>query len=366
MKIVDRWLRDLPQQFLGKRNIEVLIKAFARQLQELQEVFDELNTQLDLETAVGKNLDYVGTILPLSRKEAGELAGIGATEPVISDERYRRFMKYKILQNTSECTYYDLVSGIELLWGYKNICYKEDPKHPAMIVFETPMFSLDEVDPVEFHANLCIRASGIGVFLRKNYWDFFKVETGQSLSITFITAFYPRFNTPELLLDNTWILEGKRELSGYDGGERMDFYPVCIGFETKVFANLKEHSQVCLLLHAEQMVKSCEIMAVKASAEWTIASTQTMEIQAEAAGMPKEEMKVWFTTDAREPIESGQTTSFQLSAECRETIRECMALRHTAEVDAGAGDILIETRNMLDDSWFFDGSRELNGGNDMR
>ena len=74
MQIADRWLMDMPQQFLGKHNIEVLVKAFARQLQELQVVFDDLNTELDLETAAGKNLDYVGTILPLSRKEAGELA----------------------------------------------------------------------------------------------------------------------------------------------------------------------------------------------------------------------------------------------------------------------------------------------------
>lgn len=234
MKIADRWLRDLPQQFLGKRNIEVLIKAFARQLQELWEVFDELNTQLDLETAEGKNLDYVGTILPLSRKEAGELAEIGGVEPVISDERYRRFLKYKILRNTSECTYYDLVAGIELLWQYENFHYMEDPKHPATIIFQTPRMRLDAEDLVEFHANLCIRASGVGVLLRKVYGDSIKFGVGCSMAaITFIIGFYSRFNIPILLLDGLWELNGSKVLSGYDDAGQMDFYPMKIEIKTK-------------------------------------------------------------------------------------------------------------------------------------
>lgn len=72
MKIVDNWLNDLPQQFLEKKNIEALIRAFSKQLQELQQVFDDLENLTDLDTATGQNLDMVGTIIPLSRKEAGD------------------------------------------------------------------------------------------------------------------------------------------------------------------------------------------------------------------------------------------------------------------------------------------------------
>ena len=138
MPIVDEWFKDIPQQFLGKKNIEVLIKAFARQLQELQDVFDDLNTKLDLDVATGQNLDYVGTIIPLSRKEAGELAGIGVTDPVISDERYRQFLRYKNLVNTNECTYYDLMDGLSLLWDVSPIYYIEDPALPATIILTMP------------------------------------------------------------------------------------------------------------------------------------------------------------------------------------------------------------------------------------
>lgn len=288
MKIVDRWIRDLPQQFLGKRNIEVLIKAFARQLQELWEVFDELNTQLDLETAEGKNLDYVGTILPLSRKKAGELAENGVAEPVISDERYRRFMKYKILRNTSECTYDDLVTGIELLWKYKNIHYIEDPEHPAMIIFETPMLSLDEKDSVEFHANLCIRASGVGVMLRKIYGAVFPVNIQCAETITFITGFYPLFNLPKLRLDARWKINGKKKLSGYDGTERIDLYPVGMGFVVPIWEMLGDAAQLSFLSEAIKQAESGQEVEVKvfaaccgkSKAEFTMQAAAGAEVMA--------------------------------------------------------------------------------------
>lgn len=366
MQIADRWLMDMPQQFLGKHNIEVLVKAFAKQLQELQMVFDDLNTKLDLETATGKNLDYVGTILPLSRKEAGELAEIGVTEPVISDERYRRFMKYKILRNTSECTYYDLVAGIELLWGYENIHYKEDPEHPAMIVFETPMLSLDEADPVEFHANLCIRASGVGVFLRKIYWDSFYLSVSHFMTITFTTSFYPRYNLPELLLDGTWVFDGSRKLSGYDSEEQIDFYPVCVKFETKTVAKPRERTQLHLLMRTEAIVKSPEMMAIKASAKCNAVSAQRMGLRMEAVGTPEEEIKVSFALGgAKEQVESRQRVTVQVSAECEERIKESMAMQMAVPVRARGGDVIVENRNLLDGTWLLDGSRKLNGGYDV-
>ncbi len=138
MQIFDEWLQDIPQQFLGKHFIEVFIRAFAKQIQELLQVFEDMETKLDLDTAMGQNLDYVGTIIPLSRKEAGELAGINVTDPVISDERYRQFLKYKNLVNTNECTYYDLMDGLSLLWDVSPIYYLEDPALPATIILTMP------------------------------------------------------------------------------------------------------------------------------------------------------------------------------------------------------------------------------------
>jgi len=139
--ILNAWLDDLPQQFQGKELIEGLISAFAKQLEEIQGVFKELDLQTDLESAVGKNLDMVGDIVTLTRKEAGVLAGIDVEDPVISDERYRQFLKYQMLVNTNECTYNDLMDGLALLWDVSPIYYKEDPALPAVIILTMPFLT---------------------------------------------------------------------------------------------------------------------------------------------------------------------------------------------------------------------------------
>ena len=144
--ILDVWLDDLPQQFRGLPKLETLITAFARQLQEVERVFQDLSEKTDLKTAVGQNLDYIGTVVSLTRKEAGILSGCGRGEEVLPDERYRQLLGYKLLLNTNECTYYDLIAGLQLLWGTGSlpIYYHEDPSMPATIILGGEMpFSSD-------------------------------------------------------------------------------------------------------------------------------------------------------------------------------------------------------------------------------
>ena len=84
----------------------------------------------DLETATGRNLDNVGTIIPLTRKEAGMLAGANSQEYVILDERYRLYLKYKLLSITSECTYDDIIAAARMFWD-GHLRYSEPSDEPA-------------------------------------------------------------------------------------------------------------------------------------------------------------------------------------------------------------------------------------------
>lgn len=208
LKIVDRWLRDLPQQFQGKRNIEILIKAFARQMQELEEVYSDIRNKTDLDYAEGQNLDYVGTIIPLTRKEAGELAGIGDTDPVISDERYRRFLRYQNLVNTNECTYYDIMEGISLLWENPPfIHYEERPGRPATIFLRLPDYSLDDEDAMKSR-KLVIRSAGVGLIYSVGYKgaineNILAHPDLESIAHSFAVLFWGY-----RALDGKWLLDG--------------------------------------------------------------------------------------------------------------------------------------------------------------
>lgn len=139
--ILNNLFKDIPQQFHNRLMIEELIRSYTIQLEELSQVFDDLDNKTDIDTAEGTVLDHVGTIPGLTRKEAGLLAGIGVEDPVISDERYRQFLKYKVLKNTNECTYRDLMDGLSLLWDVSPIYYEEDPALPAVIILTMPFLT---------------------------------------------------------------------------------------------------------------------------------------------------------------------------------------------------------------------------------
>lgn len=172
MAILDEWIADLPQQFQSKENIETLIRTFSKQIEELLDVFRQLDTQTDLESAVGTNLDMVGDIVTLTRKEAGILAGIDIEDPVISDERYRQFLKYQMLVNTNECTYHDLMQSIEILWNTDNMHYVEDPERPATILIRLQTMSVDVlVDPLAGKI-MAIKPAGVALIYTITYTVF--------------------------------------------------------------------------------------------------------------------------------------------------------------------------------------------------
>lgn len=146
------WLRDMPQQFQGKPKIEILIRALAHQLKEVEAVFREINELTDIDTAHGKNLDYVGDIVCMTRKEAGELVKKRYEEPVISDERYREYLRYKILRNTSDCTYWDIMQALDILWDVTRASYYEQADRPATIFIGLP--TVDIEDPIRQRESL--------------------------------------------------------------------------------------------------------------------------------------------------------------------------------------------------------------------
>ena len=128
---------DLLEQFRGRPNTAALCAAVNRQLNELAEVFGQIAFNTDIDTAIGKQLDYIGDIVGLTRAEAGLLCGQSVYYEPVDDERYRRYLKYKAFQNSSDGTYYSLVKAMQtILGGGSKIDYTEDENFPATIIFD--------------------------------------------------------------------------------------------------------------------------------------------------------------------------------------------------------------------------------------
>ena len=173
MKISDDWISDLPSQCQARKNIEGLINVFSKQLEELKQVFRDLNIKTDIDVAVGKNLDMAGSIVALSRVEAASFAGVDVNTPLASDDIYRRILTYKKLRNTNDCTYYDIIEGLKLIWGTSSpIYYQEKMERPATIFLTMPKQDID-ASHVNFLRTLNIKPGGVSLVYESVYDDLF-------------------------------------------------------------------------------------------------------------------------------------------------------------------------------------------------
>lgn len=134
-------LSDLPSQFKGKPRIEGLIYALSRQLNDVRDLFTNLNEHRSLMTAYGKQLDGIGNIAVLTREEATQLALKSSTFTKMTDELYRLYLIHKIMANMTNCTYQEMYDAMRILWGKTPIWYSEDINEPATITLTVPALS---------------------------------------------------------------------------------------------------------------------------------------------------------------------------------------------------------------------------------
>lgn len=137
--VLDSLKKDLPAQFLGKRNIDAICTAFDNQLAEIFNVFNDLQYGRSLDTAVGKQLDMAGSIVGLTRAEGALLCGKEIFFEVLDDDRYRSYLKYKAYKNANNCTYEDVINQLRTVLGDNDFSYSEDMSYPATILLSLNM-----------------------------------------------------------------------------------------------------------------------------------------------------------------------------------------------------------------------------------
>ena len=340
--------RQLPEYFRPVREFQEIIRAHGGALEQLKKNVLHLWDNFYLSSCDGPTLSYYEILLGITKNK-------GLT---LEERRLIVLIQYSARSLYTLPVLKEMLASAVGDKGYLVNCLYDEYKMIVRIIGQDmPMVR-------ELYTMVAMmRPAHIALSFYAEYREEAKVEVKSAVAITFTTSFYPRYNLPKLLLDGTWSLDGSLELNGYDGGERIDFYPVGVKFVTQVLAGSKENSQLHFLIHTEEMVNSLERMAIKASAKCNITSAEEVSFTAKAVGTPGEETKVSFALgSAKEQIESRQKITVQVSAECREGTTKSMAMQVAVEVSAGAGEVIVENRNMLDGTWLLDGSRKLNGG----
>lgn len=156
-------LKDLPEQYREKGKIEGLMKAIGRQMNDIRTFYEQLKTERFITTAYGAQLDRIGDIVVLSRREAQEIMG---TDEPLTDDEYRRLLIYKVELNFGDGTYRSILNCLRIIRGSTlGFTLKEELERPAMLIVESPEGPYSENVQAMLHTPIP-RAGGVGLLIR--------------------------------------------------------------------------------------------------------------------------------------------------------------------------------------------------------
>lgn len=209
--------QDLAEQFKDKFYIDALMDVIGRQFNDVRKFYDQLQTERSLDTAVGKQLDGAGENIVLTRAEAARLVGDIQPPNELSDEEYRQYLLYKVLKNTCDCTYYDIMKAVQMFWKGPTLRYTEEEEYPATIIFDFDASSelADQSIAIPF-----IRAGGVGLYMRMHKHDELTIYYGLGMTRSIertVGCDVPNMNPHTYLADeegvimvdeaNAWLIE---------------------------------------------------------------------------------------------------------------------------------------------------------------
>lgn len=183
-------MKDVPEQFKHQMNIKVLLDAFAAQLDDLATFFRDLITARTIASAQGKQLDYIGDIVDLTRAEA---TAISTRDSIMDDDMYRRYLLYKIALNMSNCTLQDIYDAIH---NFANdvAFYSEDPRYQATIILKVSDAMAKLFENFKF-----AKAAGVKLNL-----DVYSTNNGEGFGLRSWFSYFP---VDSIYLDNTMVYE---------------------------------------------------------------------------------------------------------------------------------------------------------------
>lgn len=184
MSTTERMYNHLLSQFRNKPNIKAFLIAVGAELDEIERVREQLNTQIWPDTAVGKQLDICGEVADISRRVENAIAmdffgfpdhgdmGFGQApfkrmydnylkSSTLNDRYYRLAILAKIDKNTTDCSRVSTIRSIKKIFNVKRIT-AVNAGNAKMRIGIGRLVTAKESRLIDA-LNLIIRGAGIGI-----------------------------------------------------------------------------------------------------------------------------------------------------------------------------------------------------------
>ena len=108
--------KKLLYQFQDKKRINIILNAITKQLNDIEDTFEDMKTKRGLNNAVGKQLDIIGKYKNVDRQG-------------LVDEEYRQAIRNQIAVDSSKGLCVDALLAAKIILGGGKFLYKES--YPA-------------------------------------------------------------------------------------------------------------------------------------------------------------------------------------------------------------------------------------------
>ncbi|MGL5433818.1 MAG: hypothetical protein ACRDBO_00275 [Lachnospiraceae bacterium] len=200
-------------QFRNQPVTNGIQRAIADALQSVYAESQQLRDLGDIDKMAGKNLDVIGERLDLSRSEAYIILRRSQSVEV-TDEIYRKCLKWKQLKNNFTGTYPEIMESIRILWKTDNIIYRELPEHPAHIFISMPLFDLDIRDPWMGRA-LVLKPDGVAMTFTSDYSTSIDESKIESIRVPAMHMYMKVFWSKAYVFDGTLRFDGEQTFFGW-------------------------------------------------------------------------------------------------------------------------------------------------------
>ena len=210
MKVIDEWKNLTLSQFYDKPVLWGIIRAISEIFQAAYEEQQELRNLLEIDSQEGINLDNLGDILCLTRTQAHQILR-RSSEFELTDELYRKALKYKIILNNSNATYYDIMEGIRIIWDTDDVVYREDEDYPATYILDLKSNDINATDILESRT-MTIKAAGVRVLFIVTWLIRFRYEFWKCRARVTYKSAVQFYEESVRKLDGSWKMDGTYEL----------------------------------------------------------------------------------------------------------------------------------------------------------
>ncbi len=343
--VTDVLSAQLPEYFRPVLELQEILKACGYLLQQIEAETAHMRDNFYIASCDWRTIDYYEKLLGIS----------GAKGLSLEERRSVVLMRYGMRPLYTLPMLKEMLGAAVGADQYSVICLPEKCQL-TVILIDQDIGKVREI----YDTVALLRPAHIQLFLKAEYVGESVVPIHYKNAIRMRMRFYPCLNLPPLHLDDSWVLDGRQSLDGYNNVDTVDLHLVGLRFSSSVHADAKEVSRLRIRSKTEIESGSATVLRIRNKAKQDISYPVSMAFGSLTHIDAKTVSHLRIQSKIKIKLRSGEEIRFLSRAGHDIETEACARIRFSVTCPVG-NRAAMHQENYMDDAWVLDGERCLDG-----